>query len=58
MLELWNQPKTSSCRLLYQQHNSSADCAKVLFKPLKDSASLQVWNEKQFFGFGFRVCCG
>jgi len=50
---LGNQPKTSSFQLPYQQHSSSADCARELFKPLKDSASLLVCNEKTFFGFGF-----
>ena len=28
--------------------------ALELFKPSKDSASLQVYNEKNFLGFGFR----
>jgi len=28
---LWNQPKTSSCRLPYQRYNSSTNCARDLF---------------------------
>jgi len=40
-------------RFSYQLHSSLADCAKELFKPSKDSASLQVCNEKKIFGFGF-----
>jgi len=29
---LWNWPKTSSCRLPYRCHSSSADYARELFK--------------------------
>jgi len=54
---LGNRPKTSSFWLLYQQHSFSVDCAKELFKPLKDSASLLVCNEKNVFGFEFRFFC-
>ena len=43
-----NRPKTSSFWLHYQRHSSSANCARELFKPAKDSASLLVYNEKQF----------
>jgi len=32
-----------------QLHNLSVDCARELFKPLKDVASLRVCNEKNFF---------
>jgi len=41
--------------LTYQLHSSSADCARELYKPSKDLANLRVFNEKQIFGFGFRV---
>jgi len=33
--------------------SSSADGARELFKPLKDSACLRVCNEKKIFGFVF-----
>jgi len=33
---LWNRPKTSSFRLPYQLHSSSADWARELFKPTKN----------------------
>ena len=49
---LWNWPKTSGFRLPYQLHSSSSDCARELFKPSKDWASLWVSNEK-IFGLGF-----
>jgi len=45
------QPKTSSFQLPYQRHSSFGDCARELFKPSKDSASLLVCNEKTFFWF-------
>jgi len=32
------RPKTTTFRLPYQRHSSSADCAKKHFKPSKDSA--------------------
>jgi len=54
---LWNRPKTSSFQLPYQLHSSSADCAKELFKPSKDSANL-VCTRKKFFGFVFFVSDG
>ena len=41
--------------LLHQQHSSSSECARELFKPSKDSASLWVCSENHFFGFGFFV---
>jgi len=41
---LGNQPKTSSFQLPYQQHSSSADYARELFKPLKDLANRLVCN--------------
>jgi len=43
--------------LTYQQHSSSADCARELFKPSKGLASLQICNEKNFFGLGFHFFC-
>jgi len=52
-----NWPKTSSFRLPYQHHSSSADCARELFKPSKDSASLLVRTRKTFFGWEFWIFC-
>ena len=46
------QPKTSSFRLPNQRHSSSADCARELFKPSKDLASLLVCTQKNFFWLG------
>ena len=46
------QPKTSTFRLSYQRHRSSIDCARELFKPLNDLASLLVCTQKNFFGWG------
>jgi len=43
-----NQPKTSSFRLPYHRHNSSADWDIELIKPSNDSASLLVFNEIKF----------
>jgi len=48
-----NPPKTSF-QLPNQQHSSSSDCTKELFKLSKDSASLHVCYEKQFLVLGFR----
>jgi len=48
------QPKTSSFWLPYQRHSSSADCARELFKPSKDSASLLVCTRKTIFGWGLQ----
>jgi len=47
--------KSSIFWLSYQSHSSSADCARELFKPSKDLASLLVCNEKNFLvlGVGF-----
>jgi len=42
--------------LTYQLHSSSADCARKLFKPWKDSTSLRMSNEKNVC-FGFRLLC-
>ena len=41
----------------YQCHSSSADCARVLFKPSKDLASLLACTQKKFLvgGCGFFV---
>jgi len=38
-------------RLTYWPHSSSADCARELFKPSKDSASLWVCSHYKFFWF-------
>jgi len=45
--------KSSIFQLSCQPSSSSVDCGRELFKPSKDSASLQVCNENNFFGFGF-----
>jgi len=37
-------------RLTYRPHSSSANCARELFKPSKDSASLWLCNEKNWGG--------
>jgi len=37
--------------------NSGAASTRELFKGSKDSASLVVCNEKNFFGFGFHNFC-
>jgi len=43
----------TSIKLLFlptlQLHNLSVDCARELFKPSKDLASLLVYNEKKFW---------
>jgi len=38
--------------LTYQPHSSSVDCTRELFKPSKDSANLNVCNEKKFLVLG------
>jgi len=50
-----NQPKTSSCQLPYQRHSSSADCARELFKPLKDLVNLLVCTRKKIFSLGLWI---
>jgi len=67
MLTLWEpaynifvprfQPKTSSLRLPYQHHSSSADYARELFKSLNGLASLLVCTRKKNFGWGVRIFC-
>jgi len=54
---LWNSPKTSSCRLPYQHHSSSANCAGELFKGSNRSASHPCCTKKIFVvgGCGFFV---
>jgi len=43
-------------RASLQLHNTPVDCARELFKPSKDSASLLVCNEKKLsFGFSYFV---
>jgi len=51
------RPKTSSFRLPYQRHSSSANCARELFKGSNGSASLLVCTQKNFLvgGCGFFV---
>jgi len=51
------QPETSSFRLPYQRHSSSADCAKELSKGRNRSASLLVCTRKNFFGQRLRIFC-
>jgi len=50
-------PKTSSFRLPYQRHSSSADCSRELFKVSKESASLLACTQKKFFGWGLQIFC-
>jgi len=46
---LWNQAKTSSCRLPYQRHSSSADCSTELLKGSNRSTSHLACTGKKFF---------
>jgi len=48
-----NWGKTKDIWLSYQPHSSSADCARELFKPSKDSASLRLCNDKKYLVLGF-----
>jgi len=48
-------PKTSSFRLPYQRHNSSADCVKELFKGSNGTASLPSLHLKKNFWLGVAV---
>jgi len=54
---LWNQPKTSSCKLPYQRPSSSADCARELFKGSNELDSLLVCTRKKLFIWGLRIYC-
>ena len=45
--------KSSIFQLPYQPHNSSADCARELFKPSNDTANFRVCNGKKLYGCGF-----
>jgi len=59
-LEIGQKPAVFACLINsitppYQQHNTSADCARELFKPSKDSARLLVCNEKNVIWFCFFV---
>ena len=51
------RPKTSSFRLPYQHHSSSAICARELFKGSNRLASLLVCTWKTFFGWRLRIFC-
>jgi len=51
------RPKTSSFKLPYQRHSSSADCARELFKGSNGSASLLDCTRKKFFGCGLWIFC-
>jgi len=50
-IEPENQSKSGTFHKSHQLHNSSANYAREMFKPLKDSASLRVCNEIKIFGF-------
>jgi len=52
---LWNQPKTSCCRLPYQRPSSSADCTRVLLKGSSQLASLLDCTQKKNFGWGLQI---
>jgi len=43
----------SSLHMFFHGNIFAGDCAKELFKPSKDSASLRGCNETIFFGLGF-----
>jgi len=49
--------KTGCSHMALCGHNSGTECAGELFKPSTDSTSLLACNEKNFFGFGFRIFC-
>jgi len=51
------RPKSSSFRLPYQCHSSSADYARELFKGSNRSAILLVCTGKKFFGWGLQIFC-
>jgi len=51
------RPKTSSFRLPYQRHSSSANCARELFKSSKDLASLLVCTWKNIFWLRVAAFC-
>ena len=45
--------KSNSSHVFLHGNISTDDCAKELFKPSKDLASLRIYNEKNFLDFGF-----
>jgi len=45
--------KSSSLHVFVRGNISATDCARELFKPLKDSASLRVCSEKNLLVLGF-----
>jgi len=47
----------SSSLHVFLNGNISDDCARELFKPLKDLKSFGINNKKKFWGFGFRFFC-
>ena len=49
--------KPAVCRLPYQHHSSSTNCARELFKGSNRSASLLVCNQKKFFCWGLWIFC-
>jgi len=54
---LGSREKNRIIQLIYQLHSSSAKCARELFEPLKDLASLGVCNEKKFCWFWVSSFC-
>jgi len=49
--------KSSSLHVFLHGNISADDCARELFKPSKDLASLHICNENNIFGLGFGVFC-
>jgi len=47
--------KSSSLHMFLRWNISVDACAREVFKPSKDSASLCVCNEKNIFDFGFHI---
>ena len=54
---LWFRSKSSSCRLPYQHHSSSADCTRELFKGSDGSDSLLDGTRKKIFGSWVQIFC-
>jgi len=52
---LWCNRPMYVCQLPYRRPSSYANCARELFKPSKDSASLLVCTRKKSFGWGLRI---
>jgi len=52
---LIGRSKSSCLDVSLQVHSFSTNCVRELFKPSKDLASLEICNEKIFFGVGFQI---